>query len=103
MSGVSSAGYKAPAGIGSRQDGGGPGSGNWYAQFGEPHEEEHNEETINPMNLTGNPFSQLVFTSPVIQLKSALMKSFTTSLANAHYQRTAARPVLVAADEHYGY
>jgi hypothetical protein len=86
MSGVASAGnFKPPSGVGSRNDGGGIGSGNWYAQFGEGEEFPQEEADSPPSLYNGNPFSQLTYISAPIDFERAQLKRIQAAAAQKNY------------------
>ena len=91
MSSIASAGgYKAPAGIGSRNDGGGPGSGNFYFQQGQPYEEEQPPYYYNnAMDLIGtNPFESLLYSPPTLNaIESTAMTALKSIAAQIYYKQ----------------
>ena len=89
MSNIQSAGgFKPPAGITSRNDGGGPGSGSFYGGPAMPYEEEEEEDDKDLLqDPKGNPFEQLTFISPNLSLRPGLMNPVKALAASAHYRK----------------
>jgi hypothetical protein len=90
MSNISSAGgFKPPMGITGRNDGGGPGSGNFYGGPPMPYEEEEDEEQDEVLETdpNANPFEQLTYVSPNLSLKPGLMTPVKALAASVHYQK----------------
>lgn len=83
-----SGGYKAPAGVSSRNDGGGPGSGNFYFQNGQYEEEQPNYNYDDPMNHMGeNPFESLLYIAPSFAAQSSNMPAFKSIAAQLYYKQ----------------
>ena len=103
MSNISAAGgFKAPAGITGRNDGGGPGSGNFYGGPGYYDEEqEQEEEQQDKQDEGGNPFKKLTFVSPAINLNPGMMNAVRALAASVHYQKVLQDALQTAAEEEY--
>jgi hypothetical protein len=87
MSNIAGAGsYKAPSGIGSRNDGGGPGSGNSYAQFGDGENWDEEQEIQEPPELGGNPFKKLTYIPLAMHMANNTLKTVKRLAAQAAFK-----------------
>lgn len=92
-------GYKPPAGIGSRNDGGGPGSGNSYAQFGDDQYWDEEQVEQEAPELGGNPFKKLTYIPLAIHLASHSLKNVKRLAAQAAFKN--AKKVVAENPEDY--
>ena len=80
-------GFKPPANVGSRNDGGGPGSGNSYAMFGQQEELENYWDDYYESSDQGNPFRKLTYIPMAIYMLKSAMKNINLLAATAHYKK----------------
>ena len=80
-------GFTPPSNVGSRNDGGGPGSGNSYAQFGQQEEYPQYWDNYDQYYDQGNPFRKLTYIPMAIYMLKSAMKSINLLAATAHYKK----------------